>query len=308
MTQVTAQDRCSALSLSRAEPLAGTATEVSTGYLLIEDSGPWGHNALTGDAVGGLAEQIDSVMGGCGVKTLVIRTPGRRGSTAARRCFAATVGHSRQLVSFTVTDPAELLELDLDAYRTDLSRVHPQATPDAGPLLLVCTHAKRDQCCAIRGVPLARALAAQHPGRVFECSHLGGHRFAATALALPSGAVYGRLGAVLAAQAYRAEQNAEVLAPQLRGLSHLPSAAQVVDAALRIRLALPRIDDVHLEACTRAAQDGAVYEVRMSAADAIWQARVSLTRSEPEPQSCGAAAKSAKLYEILELAQVPTVR
>lgn len=308
MTQVTAQDRCSVLSLARAEPLAGTATEVTTGYLLIEDPGPWGRDALTGDAVGGLAEQVDSFAGAAGVKTLVIRTPGRRESTADRRCFAATVGHHRQLVGFTVTDPAELLELDLDAYRTGLSRVHPKATPDAGPLLLVCTHAKRDQCCAIRGVPLARELAAQHPGRVFECSHLGGHRFAATALALPSGAVYGRLDATLAARAYRAENNAEVVAPQLRGMSHLPPAAQAVDAALRVRLALPRIDDVHLEASTRAVQDGGVHEVRMRAAGSVWQARVAFTRSDPEPQSCGATPKSAKRYEVIELAEVPTPR
>lgn len=305
MTQVTAQDRCSALSLTRAEPLAGTATEVSSGYLLIEDQGPWARNALSKDAVGGLAEQIDSYAAGAGVKTLVFRSAGRRESTAARRCFAATVGHNRQLVSFTITDPADLLDLTLDAYASDLSGVHPQAAPDPGPLLLVCTHAKRDQCCAIRGAPLARELAAQHPGRVFECSHLGGHRFAATALALPSGAVYGRLDTKLALDAYRAEEGAQVIAPQLRGMSHLPPAAQTVDAALRVRLALSLIDDVHLVDCTQTQDDSGMYEVRMSAAGTTWFARVSLTRSEPAPQSCGAAVKSAKLYEVRELRRVP---
>ena len=47
------------------------------------------------------------------------------------------------------------------------------------PLYLVCTHGKRNVCCARLGGPLAQALAARHPGQVWETTHVGGHRFAA---------------------------------------------------------------------------------------------------------------------------------
>jgi hypothetical protein len=34
-------------------------------------------------------------------------------------------------------------------------------------------------------VPLAQSLAAQHPGRVWENTHVGGHRYAANLVLLP---------------------------------------------------------------------------------------------------------------------------
>ena len=37
-------------------------------------------------------------------------------------------------------------------------------TPEADPVLAVCTHGRHDACCAERGRPLARALAAEPAG------------------------------------------------------------------------------------------------------------------------------------------------
>ena len=50
---------------------------------------------------------------------------------------------------------------------------------------LVCTNGKRDACCARDGLPVARALAALRPDEAWECSHLGGHRFAANVALAP---------------------------------------------------------------------------------------------------------------------------
>jgi hypothetical protein len=55
-------------------------------------------------------------------------------------------------------------------------------------MVLVCTHGVRDACCAIKGRPIAGAVAkalASSDVEVLECSHLNGHRFAGTALTLP---------------------------------------------------------------------------------------------------------------------------
>ena len=72
------------------------------------------------------------------------------------------------------------------------------ADPDAGggvgePIMLVCTHGVHDACCAIRGRPVAAALAAEWPGQVWECSHVGGDRFAPNVVLLPDGFYYGNL-------------------------------------------------------------------------------------------------------------------
>ena len=67
-----------------------------------------------------------------------------------------------------------------------------RATPTHA-MWLVCTNGKRDACCARDGVPVARALAALRPDEAWECSHLGGHRFAANVALLPEGLCFGRV-------------------------------------------------------------------------------------------------------------------
>ncbi len=76
------------------------------------------------------------------------------------------------------------------ARRRRSSRVR---APLADPILLVCTNGKRDACCALRGRALMTALAADHAERTWECTHLGGHRFAGNLVCLPHGIVYGRV-------------------------------------------------------------------------------------------------------------------
>ena len=59
--------------------------------------------------------------------------------------------------------------------------------------VLVCTHGSRDACCATLGYPvyqtLRRKLAPEMNGamRVWQSSHLGGHRFAPNIMDLPEG-------------------------------------------------------------------------------------------------------------------------
>jgi hypothetical protein len=65
------------------------------------------------------------------------------------------------------------------------------------PMLLICTNGKRDQCCATYGRSLItqckEVLSPDLYRQILECSHLGGHRFAPTAIWLPENLVLGRL-------------------------------------------------------------------------------------------------------------------
>jgi hypothetical protein len=66
------------------------------------------------------------------------------------------------------------------------------------PRLAVCTQGTRDRCCAKWGFAVyrqARALfdAGRSAFEPLECSHLGGDRFAATGVFLPSGSMYAHL-------------------------------------------------------------------------------------------------------------------
>jgi hypothetical protein len=118
------------------------------------------------------------------------------------------------------------------------------------PLLLVCTDGKHDRCCATlgRGMLDAIARAADAAGRPFELaesSHLGGHRFAATCLALPSGLVHGRLSPDDAPALVRALAAGRPLAARFRGRFGRDEPEQVAEAWAHARF--PGADTLRLE-------------------------------------------------------------
>ncbi len=62
-----------------------------------------------------------------------------------------------------------------------------------GVFYFVCTHGQRDRCCAEFGMPVFRALRERVQDRVWQTSHLGGHRFAANVLVAADATMYGRV-------------------------------------------------------------------------------------------------------------------
>ena len=62
------------------------------------------------------------------------------------------------------------------------------------PRYFVCTNGRRDLCCARFGLPLYNRLRERLGERVWQVTHLGGHRFAPNVLVLPQGMLYGRVG------------------------------------------------------------------------------------------------------------------
>jgi hypothetical protein len=144
-------------------------------------------------------------------------------------------GPERPRVFLADTTPGGAATTVLDAGRLDDLPLpepdHPlPGDPATGPLFLICTHEQRDPCCGVDGRALARALAG--PG-VFEASHLGGHRFAATALVLPTGYVYGRLDPGAATSIRAAASAGEVVTERCRGRSTWSSRGQVAEIAVR---------------------------------------------------------------------------
>ena len=84
--------------------------------------------------------------------------------------------------------------------------------------------------------PRAAVLATEPEDRaagLWGCSHLGGHRFAPTALVLPTGYLYGRLDVATAVAARKAAGQGEVETAHCHGRIAWEPAGQV--AELRIR-------------------------------------------------------------------------
>jgi hypothetical protein len=111
---------------------------------------------------------------------------------------------------------------------------------------LVCTNGARDPCCAIRGPAVAQALERVGPGRVYECSHLGGHRFAANVLVLPDGLCFGRLDARTAPALVEELDAGRLPLEHLRGRTSYEPAQQAAEILLRRELGLTGLGDLRL--------------------------------------------------------------
>ncbi|TDV43634.1 sucrase ferredoxin [Actinophytocola oryzae] len=277
--------RCAESAEALGEPLAGTSA-VATTWLALEQPGPWGRDALSASHLDtGLARELASASAGTGVRIVLIRRPGAhpdRHRPSPRSVYLAhtTPGRTR-LERTTFTDPKELLDLDFTRAGEGTTGLACTAVPQ--PLLLVCTNGRRDVCCALRGRPVAAALAATHGDQVWECTHIGGHRFAPTAVLLPTGYSYGRLTADTGARLLAGDP----LPGDCRGRSTWSAAGQVAELAVR-----GLIGDTDPDTLT--VDDQPDNDVHVTHSDGrAWRVTVAEHTGPPRPASCGAAPKPA---------------
>ena len=179
--------RCSVTSRDDGEPIAGTAP-TDTAFLLVEHAGSWGRKAV---AESRLPEAVrDHLAGLTGVRVQLIRRHGGESGPGVRVFHARATPDGFDVRTVVLPDAEALLDLDLDG---DLDGPDGDWAAYDAPLWLVCTNGRRDRCCAEVGRPITAALAGRWPEATWETTHLGGHRFAGTLLALPSGHTLGRL-------------------------------------------------------------------------------------------------------------------
>jgi (2Fe-2S) ferredoxin len=103
-------------------------------------------------------------------------------------------------------------------------------------VILVCTHGVHDVCCALRGRPVAEALADVWPDRLWECSHVGGDRFAPNVVLLPDGFYYGDLDVETAVATVRGHLDGAVPGQYLRGMARYQPPIQAAVAMAYRRL------------------------------------------------------------------------
>ena len=206
-------------------------------WLLVELSGPWGPSAffespaVIDAAVGrSLVRRAESA----GMRIVAIRRPGRRLAEHRYRWAIVDSTPGNESTHWGEVDSAEqLLDVPLDA-STGIASDE--------PIVAVCAHGKHDQCCAVRGRSAAAAIAAQYPEWTWECSHLGGDRFAATMLLLPHGLYYGRVDTTDPVELVRLFTDGRLDPIYLRGRSSLPNTVQAAQHHARIRTGEDRID------------------------------------------------------------------
>lgn len=217
----------------------GSAPEAAKAWLLIGHPGPWPAFDLPLDLPRNLAEYSARALAH-GVRTQLIRRTDRRGRSAqggrprpeepAAVILAGGPAESRWMVR---VEPDALPEL----LRTDPARYLEPSPPVSGAkettALLVCTHGRREVCCAQYGGPVARALAAEYGPLVWETTHVGGDEFAANLVILPSGLYFGRLDPKEAVDVVGRALMGDFDHEHYRGTAGQSPAIQAADCLLR---------------------------------------------------------------------------
>ncbi|XRQ13595.1 sucrase ferredoxin [Actinomadura welshii] len=275
-------------------PCLASATAKADSWLLIEHPGPWPERVEDLAEPAPIAAAVRAARK-AGVRPQLIRRPGRRRGTPPVQVYAAfSRGGEVWIEGRELADPADLGALDLDALAE--GRSPGLGEPVTEPVLLVCTHGRRNACCARTGAPLARALTARFDRLVWETTHVGGDRFAANLVCLPHGLYYGDLGEKQAVAAVDAYLRGEVALDRLRGRAGTPEAAQAAEHFVRAHTGRFGLDEVIVASVTGGtSRYESVVAVRESRYRVVVEA---VQQAAPCGPDCG---ENLKTYVVREL-------
>ena len=294
MTKPADWEPCSDFALRRGDPLEGSGSR-GMRWLMLELAGPWGHSALLESPSllsPELGRQIARRAQAADMRVAAIRRPGKRSDERRWRWALADARPGQESLRWGEVDgPEGFAEIALDGSA---------GTPTDEPLVAICAHGKHDQCCAVRGRRATTLIAERYPEATWECSHLGGDRFAATMILLPHGLFYGHVDL--------AEDPADIVARytqgrvdprHLRGRSSFPAEVQVAQHHARELLNDHRIDAVTPGDVVHS--DGLV-EVTLEGPRGPIEVRLRESYSEPIFTMCQARTSGpVKQWELVEI-------
>lgn len=209
-----------------------------------------------------IARRVDAAAKEHGVRVLLARRPGWKATEGPRLVFLAhTAPTHRWLERLHVDDLEELVDLDLGL-------LDEREAPGIGAahdreLFLVCTNGRHDPCCADLGRPVVRALTDAGIDDVWETTHVGGDRFAANVVCLPTGVYLGRVSAGDAARVLEEVARGSIPLENYRGRSCYPPIVQAAEIFLRQALDERRVEALRLRVSARPSDDEVVVHARL---------------------------------------------
>jgi hypothetical protein len=285
---------CADVSRDHREPLAATASRVDT-WILLEYRGLWAHNAVDSST---LSPELKAFLVAerrrlPHARILFVRRGERRAKAGVIAFVARTRPGDRELRRLEVERHDDLIGLGLEAV----------GTPVDHPLFLVCTHGKHDRCCAKFGRPLYDAVRELvDDGWAWQCSHVGGDRFAGNLVTLPDGVYSGRVEPSEAWAVVEAALDSRVHLPCYRGRSGYGFAAQAAERAVREATGLLGVDDVLVR---RVTGESGQWQAEVEAAGTAYDVPVRLELGEPTHLTCSTSLlKRPKHY----VAEAPVAR
>jgi hypothetical protein len=286
-----APERCAPAAERRGDPLVATAAPAGR-FVLVEQPGAWGRDALRDSRSAPFLATLLARCDAAGARLLLVRRA-HRDPTPARAFAVADARPGREAIAWgRFEEDAELAEIDPTRF---------PAVPSLSPAFLVCTHGRRDPCCAARGWPVTVAMGDAFPEQTWQCSHVGGDRFAANVVVLPHGIYYGRVSPADAAALARRHVEGRVTLSSLRGRSCFPPSVQAAQHFARLELGVDEIDALAPAGIEQVTADETA--VRLAHGDGAVTVVVREGESEPTPRlTCGATTPTRmRVWESVRL-------
>jgi hypothetical protein len=275
---------CADVSGAASESLAATASRVDR-WLLVEYRGLWDRDVLGGSLLSAsLKEHLRDQLAKLGhARLLFIKQPSRRAQARRMLYIGSSRPGEESLYALEFERHDDLLEYDFAGALLDGAT---PGVPVEHPVFIVCTHGKRDRCCAKYGRPLYDDLKGKiDPDWVWQSTHVGGDRFAGNVVVLPEGLYFGRVGEAELDPLLDSYFDGRIHLDLYRGRSAYTFAVQAAERAVREAEGLTGIDDVSLERVERR-RDGWTVNLRVQGVPRKVDVAVELA-DEPLYLTCG---------------------
>jgi hypothetical protein len=284
---------CSELSRRSEEQTHGTAS-IGAVWFLLEYPHGWGPHALRDSALSDEVKRFfaDSLALVKHSRLLLIKTD--RARTEPRMNFFVVRCRERApyVVRLRLEDYEQVRGFDLDAiaHGGDLRG----GVVTAEPLFLVCTHGRRDKCCAKFGFGVYNALRETEREAVWQSSHVGGDRFAANVVCFPHGLFYAHADDGAARHAAAEYRAGRVVNEKFRGRACYSHVVQAAESFVRAESGVAGVEDLRYVSSSRLGQNSWRVAFAEAGSPRVHRAHVRRTISDfRNPITCHSPEPSA---------------
>ena len=278
---------CAAVSTASHESLTATASRIDN-WIVLEYRALWDRDVLgasrfTPELKAHLREQLHALGPS---RLLFVKKPERRAYGRRHVYFGSSKAGVERFFQLEVDHQEDILGFDFAAA---LAGDGLPGMPVDHPLVVVCTHGKRDRCCAKNGQPLYDALRHETESSwVWQSTHVGGDRFAGNVVMLPQGLYYGRVEPGDVQELLEAHASGRIDMEHYRGRAAHSFPVQAAEHAIRESEGFDGIADLELVGVD-SVDDG--WRVRFRTRDAAVHEADVLSELSEEPVflTCGAA-------------------
>lgn len=290
---------CAIAARQHDTPLYGTAPHVDAWFLL-EYPYPWGsHPTTENDLPPAIQDALQTQLENIPNSRLQFIKHDDHPTLDDLTLYIALVDDQQPtLYKIPLSSINDLLELDFAVFLKCEPSVAEYRT--AKPLFLICTNTRRNSCCA-RGLPIYEALRQHEAIEVWQTTHVGGHRYAATLIALPHSIYYGHVETEDVSAIVAAQSQDKVYLPKMRGRTCYEPVVQAAEYFLRKQQGITAHEALQLEKVTNTPNDDQ-WLVSFRADGRLYELHIAHQLADYQlPKSCNKEQAPVYEYRLIDI-------